>query len=108
MIEKQTETQDEAAKLFFDLLDQFHNRQEKVVARLSGIKKFFDRNGKKVSYPSSVRLVAYTDDPGFFVYAETEGELPRRSFFPNMESFELAFSTKRSLLTIVDPSWAPI
>lgn len=108
MIEERTESEDAAISLFFDLLEQFHDRQERVVARLSGINKTFERNGRTVNYPRTVRLVAYTEDPGFFVYADSEGELPSRDFFPTIESFELNFSTKRESLTILDPSWNPI
>jgi hypothetical protein len=113
-----SESDDVAIERFFTLLDEFHKREAYIVARLVGYQKTYTRstyrqeNGALVegsietlSYPDSIRLVTYTDDPGFFAYSETDDELPVTGFFPTIESFELLTGASRDMLTIFDPKW---
>jgi hypothetical protein len=89
---------DESAALdrFFELLDEYRSRQQTVVAkvRTSNLEvfKYVDsilENKRRATVASEVRLVVYTDDPGFFVIHDDEAaEYPRKSYFCPMLSSE--------------------
>jgi hypothetical protein len=113
-------TDQDAIDLFFQLLAEFKTREPHLVAKLIGFKKeysettFHRENGENVpgptltrSYPDSMSLITYTDDPGFFVYSDNGDDLPFPSYFPDLELFELFTGASRSLLTIVDMNWSP-
>lgn len=120
MINSQTPSEAAAMERFFTLLDEFHARRPRTVARLVNYRKTWSRvvqrregdryvteRTETLQYPSSIALVTYTDDPGFFVYSETDEELPHPGYYPSLESFELRTDASRDLLTIVDPEWRP-
>ncbi|RYG99422.1 MAG: hypothetical protein EON58_04005 [Alphaproteobacteria bacterium] len=70
---------------FFELLDEYENRQPKVFARVGN---------------SGIALVTYTDDPGFFAIPEGEGPASLRGrFFPTLKRFDADAGS----LEIVDP-----
>jgi hypothetical protein len=99
---------DEAAALqrFFHLLDEYDQRIPKVVAKLNSFEKKCHRGlgepRQQMFYPSTIVLVTYTDDPGFFVEAENaDNAFPSKGFCPSLRSFELRFA-KRSSLEILD------
>jgi hypothetical protein len=98
---------DEAAALdrFFELLDQHRVRKPSVVARY----KVEGGRGKVVhtgTYPATLNLIAYTDDPGFFVSSDDPNAdfLFKDHFFATIESFELRFGVSKDGITILDPS----
>lgn len=88
---------DESAALdrFFELLDEYRSRQPAVVAtaKTGDLKVFKQEDGsfedmRRARVAKEVRLVVYTDDPGFFVIHDDEAaEYPRRSYFcPTLSS----------------------
>ena len=79
MIRSKSDSEQAAIGLFFRLLDEFYSRTPNEVARLAGIAKSYGRQSirrdrdqlvddpiETVQYPEVVKLVTYTDDPGFF------------------------------------------
>ena len=88
MIRGRTDNDESATILVLQLLEQFHDREKRVVARFN-----------------ETILVTFTDDPGFFAFSETEVGIPRRSFFPTVKSFELRLRVNRTALTVLDNSW---
>jgi hypothetical protein len=118
MIVSKSESDDVAIERFFILLDQLHQREAHIVARLTGYQKKYTRTTYRQenntliedstatrSYPDSIRLVTYKEDPGFFAYSETDDELPVAGFFPTIELFEILTGANRNMLTILDPKW---
>ena len=79
-------------KKFFQLLDEYKTRQVKMVAR-------WVRNA------TSYSLIAYTDDPGFFIVNENDPSNftstgTGNGFCPGLKSFEL--NSEHSRLTVLD------
>jgi len=104
---------------FFELLAEFKSRKPHVVAKVDGVNKSHssqavtrDENGKMIfgpttvkSYPKSIMLVTYTDDPGFFAYSEPDEEFPERGFHPNKKHFELWTGDDQLPWLILDDQW---
>lgn len=118
MILARSEGEQAAIETFFRLLDEFRDRKPHVVAMLNGYRKTYEQftvhrvNGQAeigpteaLTYPDSVSLVTYTDDPGFFAYSNTADKFPYERFFPNLEIFEMTTVINRAMLTIVDEQW---
>jgi hypothetical protein len=102
-------SQNEAAAFsrFFELLDQHATRKSRVVAKLIGYQKTYtvvsEGRERIERYPSSISLIAYTDDPGFFASSDEPGySLPTKEFFPSLDWFEISTGVARSELTILD------
>jgi len=103
--------EDRALARFFDLLDEHADRKPKVIARLTGINKTYARQiggGEKTleRYPTCVSLVAYTDDPGFFVLSDEPGfSVPFRGtgFCPLLHWIESDTGVNRSEMDVLDP-----
>ncbi|MCB9851726.1 MAG: hypothetical protein H6819_01420 [Phycisphaerales bacterium] len=116
-ISTSAQSDEEAFDLFMQLYDEFRNRKPHVVARVVGFQKTINRgslrklDGKWVQSddpresPTSMSLVTYTDDPGFFLLSDTDVEIPVQSFYRSIEEFEECSTIARSVLTIVDPDW---
>jgi hypothetical protein len=121
MISGRTESEQDAIDTFFRLLVEFRTRKPHTVARLTGFQKTYlqsvglrgedgtSQQGPFITreYPSSISLVTYTEDPGFFAYSETRELFPCEGFHPDLETFELRSGADRSLLTIIDHEWNP-
>jgi hypothetical protein len=94
---------------FFSLLDEYHARRPHLVAKLVGIRQSYVRTcgeiTEELQFPTSISLVTYTDDPGFFVLSDTDDEFPVRGFFPCIDWFETFTDVKRARLTIIDHEW---
>jgi hypothetical protein len=80
MICSVTNSAAEAFDRFFELLDEYNNRQPHVIARCLNSRRVYetpkgeDGTGGVIRYPASIALITYTDDPGFFVVSEIPGE----------------------------------
>ena len=102
--------QDELAAFnrFFQLLDEHAARKGRVVARVDGLEKTYtggpQGHERTERYPRRISLIAYTDDPGFFVVSDDPAySLPMGdSFFPSLDWFETFTGVSRSQLTVVD------
>jgi hypothetical protein len=109
MIQSRTSSEKEAIERFFSLLDEYHHRTPHLVAKLDAYHASYarirDGEVESVEYPSSISLVTYTDDRGFFALSDDGREFPPPTFFPNIDWFETFTGAKRELLTIVDPTW---
>jgi len=102
---------------FFELLDEHRSRQAKVVATLrrppGSPEKVFDcRDGdvwtrRRVKVADEIKIVVYTDDPGFFLaHDELAAGHPRRSIFCPalswLSMFGSPFRLDEEYLTILD------
>jgi len=71
----------------FELVEEYHAREEIVVAVCNDYEAVSrsERNGivEEIPYPKQVKMVTYTNDPGFFVYGKNGEEL-FLSFFPRL------------------------
>lgn len=102
-----TESEELAFDYFFQLLEEYASRQPRKVARVSGLtKKYTVIKGdsqQELEYPSSIALVTYTDDPGFFAESEIDGKpFFSEGFFPCLDRFELSLGITRECITILD------
>lgn len=101
--------QAEGLTLFFELLDQHAARKGKVIAQLIGLEKSYkagppDSQFVDGHYPTRISLIAYTDDPGFFVASDEAGvPWPSRPFCPSLECFLDDIGADQSQLTVIDP-----
>jgi len=114
MILKHVPDEYAAVDRFYELLDEYHARQPRVVARLAayrgrdGVEKLRpDGTRESVKRPDSpyvVSLIAYTDDPGFFVEFDADDPTARHSpaFHPLLNWFERRFGVNRDLLEVLD------
>ena len=114
MILKHVPDEYAAVDRFYELLDEYNARQPRVVARLTayqgrdGVEKLRpDGTWEPVKLPDSpylVNLIAYTNDPGFFVEFDADDPTVRRSpvFYPLLTWFERRFGVNRDLLEILD------
>ena len=105
---------DEAAALdkFFELLDEHAQRVPKLVAELPDVSKNYlvitptnEERGepRQVAFPTHIRLVAYTQDPGFFVYGGEElTRFPGSGFCPDLDWFLRRFRANLHDLRIAD------
>lgn len=106
---------DESAALarFFELLDEYRVRQPRIVATVQGHRREYTtttlRDGVKSEkaglFPETLTLVAYTEDPGFFVSCNEPTDLfPRKdAFFATLKSFGQRFGVQNGNMTVVDP-----
>jgi hypothetical protein len=92
---------------FFELLDEHATRRSRVVAKLIGFQKRYsvgsEGRERTERYPTRISLIAYTDDPGFFVASDEPGYSMDIEFFPSLDLFETFMGVARSQLTILDP-----
>jgi hypothetical protein len=106
---------DESAALdrFFELLDEHRNRQARVVAAVRchpSSPDVFKLEGasletrRRARVAEELRLVVYTNDPGFFlVHDDQIAEHPRRSCFcPSLTWIKYPFKPEGDYLTILD------
>ncbi|MDB6133188.1 MAG: hypothetical protein JWM59_1431 [Verrucomicrobiales bacterium] len=90
---------------FFKLLDEHASRRPTVFARFRNSTEQYSswtdgQEARTFQYPTSIALVTYTDDPGFFALSEVEGQsFPSRNFFHSLDWFE----ARAGDLEIVDP-----
>ena len=101
---------DEAAglDLFFALLDHHAARKGKLVAQLIGCQKLYKAGspgGEFVErhYPTRISLIAYTDDPGFFVHSDEPGVPWPDHPFCTLDWFLFWTDAQRLQLTVIDP-----
>jgi hypothetical protein len=90
---------------FFTLLDEYHARVPRIVARLSGCERTYTVEGEERPrrYPSEISLISYhAEDPGLFVSAEGPDDFPYRSFCPSLSWFESFFGPCGSKMAIFD------
>jgi hypothetical protein len=120
MIHGRTDTEQDAIHRFFELLAEFKTRTPNVVAKLTGCKETYceqscEGHSEELilgplierTFPDSISLVTYTDDPGFFAYSDTSDVFPFQGYFPDLESFEIKTGADRSLLIVLDEKWDP-
>lgn len=118
MIYRKTQTEDEAFFTFFDLVDQYKSRRERLVARINNVRKHYfytrydDVDGtlvpgetQKRFYPESIDVVVYTDDPGVFVRAADHRPFPSDGFCPNLDRYLIALGCDKNDLEILNPNW---
>jgi hypothetical protein len=111
ILESCNQDEDAAFERFFELLDEHANRKPKVVARASGIQKKYrqQREGQEETierYPTSVSLVTYTDDPGFFVLSDEPGySVPffETGFCRELTQIERDIGIHRSKMEVFEP-----
>jgi hypothetical protein len=113
MILKRVPEESAALDRFFELLDEHRNRQQRIVAQVPGGKEYTWRTVKEGRpqeqqtgiYPT-LNLIAYTDDPGFFVSSDdANADFPRKDhFFPTLQWFGSRFGISKDDLTILDDS----
>ena len=99
---------------FFELLDEYRMRHARVVARLSAFagREYFLRFKSDGTYQQqniprplalgtyTLKLIAYTNDPGFFVQFKSDDPTvpPSGRFYPVLRWFERDFGTERDKL----------
>jgi hypothetical protein len=113
MILKRVPEESAALDRFFELLDEHKNRKPRVVAQLRAGKEYARRTVKEGhlqgpqtgTYPT-LNLIAYTDDPGFFISSDDrDADFPRKDqFFSTLDWFGRAFGINTDDLTILDAS----
>jgi len=108
MILKRVPEESGALDRFFELSDEYKNRKPNIVAQVSAGKESKWRTVKEGrpqegTYPT-LNLIAYTDDPGFFVSSgAADADFPGKDrFFPTLHSFEFSFGISKNDLTIID------
>jgi hypothetical protein len=99
---------DEAAALdrFFELLDDHRARKPHVVAiARSAAKNGRRQNADASASPSSLNLIAYSDDPGFFASSDDHDTnfFYKDRFFPTLNSLQLRLGVSKDDLTVLDP-----
>ena|SRR5689334_6106384 len=107
MILKHSKDEPAALDRFFELFDEFRARVPHIVARLEGLDQQYRRVWRGVesvcSFPSTLLLLTYTEDPGFFVISDTGERFPGDGFVPFLRWFESSYKGGLDRLTIVDP-----
>jgi hypothetical protein len=111
MILKRVPEESAALDRFFELLDQHKSRKPHVVAQVRGGKEYTWRTVKEgrpqepqtATYPT-INLIAYTDDPGFFVSSDdANADFPRKNhFFPTLQWFGRRFGINKDDVIILD------
>jgi hypothetical protein len=113
MILKRVPEESAALDRFFELLDEHKNRKPRIVAQVRGGKEYTWQtlNDGRPQEPqtgtySTLNLIAYTDDPGFFVSSDdADADFPRKNnFFSTLQWFGHRFGISRDDLTILDAS----
>ena len=117
MILERVPDENEAVDRFFELLDEYRMRHARVVARLSAFagREYFLRfksdgtTTEKIPRPLALgtytlNLIAYTNDPGFFVQFKSDDPTvpPSGRFYPVLRWFERDFGTERDKLEVLD------
>lgn len=104
-----------AVDRFYELLDEYRARQPRVVAKVNQYQGRTDVSKVKpdvtqepVPRPDNsytLRLIAYTDDPGFFVAFDVKDPTVRRSgtFYPLLSWFERRFGVNKQALEVLEP-----
>jgi hypothetical protein len=113
MILKRVPDESAALDRCFELLDEHKNRKPRIIAQVRRGKEYTWRTVKEGrpreqqtgTYPT-LNLIAYTDDPGFFVSSDDEdANFPREDhFFPTLQWFGSRFGISKDDLTILDTS----
>ena len=113
LILKRVPEESAALDRFFELLDERKNRKPRVVAQVRGGKEYtwrtveegLPQDQQTGTYPT-LNLIAYTDDPGFFVSsADADTDFPREDhFFPTLQLFGRRFGISKDDLMILDAS----
>lgn len=111
MILKRVPEESAALDYFFELLDEHKNRKARIVAQVPRGKKYTWRTVKdgdpqepQVGIYPTLNLIAYTDNPGFFVSTDDgNSDFPRKdNFFPTLKWFGRRFGIGQEDLTILD------
>jgi len=130
MILANTSDEEKALERCFQLLREYHARKPVPVARLLNASRPSLRGFTKETYktdlteawhrlklgeqpelppgvvaewsPSTLLLVTYTEDPGFFVRYEGEEQQPFPTFCPDLRIFEYLFQASRGDLEIIN------
>lgn len=106
-----TESEQEAISKFFELYQEFRDRTPHLVAKLNNFSQIYSQtisSAEIESYPDSISLVTYTDDPGFFVYCDEVNaqDYPGlRAFYPDFQLFASYTGATKEMLTIIDSNW---
>jgi|tagenome__1003787_1003787.scaffolds.fasta_scaffold20225121_1 hypothetical protein len=113
MILKRVPEESAALDRFFELLDEHKNRRPHIVAQVPGGKEYTWSTVKEGrpqeqqtgTYPT-LNLIAYTDDPGFFVSSDdADADFPRKDhFFPTLQWFGRRFGISKDDVAILDAS----
>lgn len=112
MILKRVPDESAALDRFFGLLDEHRDRKPQVVA-LARCDKEFTRHTMKDGHPENVqtqkmpsclKLIRYTDDPGFFVSSDdADSDYPRKDrFFPTLRMFGHWYGARKEDFTVLD------
>ena len=110
MILKRVPNESTALDRFFELVDEHRNRKPRVVAKLEGYSREYRlyhgsrENEKAERFPTTLTLISYTDDPGFFVGSDDESAMfPGRGFVPTLEAFAIRFHVRKENLMVLEP-----
>lgn len=96
MILETTKNEEEAFDRFFELIDEHNKRTPTIIAR-------FHTGQSEHSSHLNVALVTYTEDPGFFVVSNIEGDLYQFGrFLPSLDWFETFVSSEIDAMEIID------
>ena len=98
---------------FFELADAHRNRQEKVVARVqrhdssretSKIESGTGDGQSRASMTEEVKIVVYTDDPGFFLVQDNQAveDTERGQFCPSLSWLGRSFRPDKGYTTVLD------
>jgi hypothetical protein len=114
MILKRVPDESSALDRFFELLDEHRIRQPRIVATVKGHRREYKtstfRDGVKSEnvslLPDTLTLVAYTEDPGFFVSSDDPtAQFPRRgSFSSTLKWFGQWYGVHADNMTILGPN----
>jgi hypothetical protein len=110
MIRHHSQNEAEAFDRFYQLLDEYHTREEHIVAKyefsfsIDGVSSD-GTIAETDETRSPLLIVTYTQDPGFFVQSAPEKYKHLAMFYPQIEWFEFLSGADRTDLTIIDPNW---
>ena len=107
MITEHHPAENEALKVFFELLDEYRDRVPHTFALIENIDRQYQIGmGDEATlhpYPRCIDLVTYGDYRGFFaVTADDEQWFARRGFYPFLSRFERFTPFRREQFTVVD------
>ncbi|MGB1126637.1 MAG: hypothetical protein ACPG4Q_15660, partial [Phycisphaeraceae bacterium] len=96
---------------FIELLQEFRDRTPRLVARLNGINKTYQRSvgdgpTETRHYPESIDLIAFTDDLGFFACEFTGKSSGDLRFYSKVSYLAGRLGADTELTEIFDKDWA--
>ncbi len=97
-----------AFKKFFELVDEFKNRNFEIIAELLNTKivcrQEVGGEAKQIPITSKIQLGKYTDDPGYWLKISGLDECRLSGFYRDLEFLEMFIGISRADWTIYDQS----